>query len=116
VKWWAWKRYVLIALSAVILFFVLPGIFGESDKLSHIPDDILISVMAIAAIALIAVFWKSIPLRSRTTGRQLVEATFVIALLAQVAGFVIEYSDANDVGNEYIGFALIGVALVISFI
>ncbi len=95
---------------------IFPGIFGESDKLSHVPDDIIISAMAIGAVVVVGVFWKSFTLRSRPTGRKLVEAFWVIALLGQIVGFVTEYSDPNDVGNEYIGIILIGVALVVSFV
>lgn len=116
VPWFAWKRYLLIAISLLILYFIAPGISGESDSLSHIMDDIVISAMAILTIVLIVAYWRAYPLRSHRVGRASVQGVFVIALLAQIVGVAIEYSDPNDVGNEYFGFVLITLGLAIALV
>jgi uncharacterized membrane protein YfcA len=95
---------------------ILPAMFGESDILSHVPDDVIISAMAIGIIVIIVASWKSFALRSHRKGRQWVKAFWVIALLGQIVGFVFEYSDPNDVGNEYIGLILIAIGLVVAFV
>ena len=93
----------IIVLSGLSFFSDLPA---EIDQLPHIVDEVLLAVLAIVAL-----IWYFIG-RNKYSHTIMPIVFAVIALAIKVLGLVIEFSDANDRGDEF-GALVLFVSLII---
>ena len=93
----------IIVLSGLSFFSDLPA---EIDQLPHIVDEVLLAVLAIVAL-----IWYFIG-RNKYSHTVMPIVFAVIALAIKVLGLVLEFSDANDRGDEF-GALVLFVSLII---
>jgi len=93
----------IIVLSGLSFFSDLPA---EIDQLPHIVDEVLLAVLAIVAL-----IWYFIG-RNKYSHTIMPIVFAVIALAIKVLGLVLEFSDANDRGDEF-GALVLFVSLII---
>ena len=105
-----YNMLIVTVLGLTALAFGTDIIPEAMDKLVYITDDVLIAIIGVAAVA-----WYFV-------GRNCYARTSVpillvsLALLAQVAGFVIEIGDIGDLGDDIAGLVLFVALLVISVV
>jgi len=93
----------IIVLSGLSFFSDLPA---EIDHLPHIVDEVLLAVLAIVALV-----WYFMG-RNKYSHTVIPIVFAVIALAIKVLGLVLEFSDANDRGDEF-GALVLFVSLII---
>ncbi len=84
--------------------------FTELDLPTHAVDEIGIAVLSLIALIYLAVSWRKTGVEAITTQNNVLFAFFVLMLLFQIYGIVVE-AGTNDFGNEIP--VLIGIVLAL---
>ena len=93
------KRRVFVFLAVFFVVAMLLDAFTELSPASHAIDDLGIAIVALIALIYLAASWKRTSLRELATQNNIVFILFIIALLFQIFGLVIEAGTA-DFGDE----------------
>ena len=105
-----YNMLIATILGLTALAFGTDIIPEAGDKLVYITDDLLLVIIGVAAVT-----WYFVGRNSYS--RTLVPIVFVVlALLAQVAGFVIEIGDVGDLGDDIAGLVLLSALLIVAVV
>lgn len=105
------RRRVFIFLAVFFFVAMLLDAFTELDVATHAVDDFGIAAMSLIAILYVAASWRHIDLKSLVNQNNVVFALFVVALLFQIYGLVVE-GGTNDFGDE----VPVLIGLIITFV
>lgn len=105
------RRRVFIFLAVFFFVAMLLDAFTELDVPAHAVDDFGIAALSLIAILYVAASRKHVDLKALVAQNNIVVALFVIALLFQIYGLVVE-GGTNDFGDEIP--VLIGLIITIA--
>lgn len=106
------KRRVFAFFLFLTAFSFAQTIGEEIDKPSHALDDIVVVLVAVVGFILILLWWKRKSLSSLKRQHNVFLVIALVVLAMKLMAFVIESSDAQDLGNDIPGliFAVMMIA------